>query len=87
MILAVVISMVVMLLFAPYVADFVNKYPTIKMLALAFLVVIGVILIVESLHLHIDKSYAYVAMAFSCLVELLNIRYRKVRHQHQQHTH
>ncbi|MEO8149147.1 MAG: TerC family protein [Bacteroidia bacterium] len=82
MILAVVASMFVMLFFARYVSDFVNKYPTIKMLALAFLVVIGILLIIESLHIHIAgvdfKSYAYVAMAFSLIVELLNIRLRNV---------
>ncbi len=82
MIIAVVISMVVMLFFARYVSDFVNKYPTIKMLALAFLVVIGALLVIESLHVHVEgvefKSYAYVAMAFSLIVELLNIRLRNV---------
>jgi predicted tellurium resistance membrane protein TerC len=81
MITAVTISMFVMLFFAPYVSDFIAKYPTLKMLALAFLVVIGVLLIVESLHIHIDKSYVYVAMAFSLIVEMLNIRLRKVKHQ------
>lgn len=82
MILAVVVAMMVMLFFAKYVSDFVNKYPTIKMLALAFLVVIGFLLIIESMHIHIEgvdfKSYAYVAMAFSLIVELLNIRLRNV---------
>lgn len=81
MVTAVIISMIVMILFAPYVSDFINKYPTIKMLALAFLVVIGLLLIVEGCHFHIDKSYVYVAMAFSLIVELLNIRLRKVKHQ------
>jgi predicted tellurium resistance membrane protein TerC len=82
MILAVVASMIVMLFFARYVSDFVNKYPTIKMLALAFLVVIGFLLLIESMHIEIEgvefKSYAYVAMAFSLIVELLNIRLRNV---------
>lgn len=81
MITAVVISMVVMLFFAKYVSDFVNKYPTIKMLALVFLVCIGVLLVIESLHMHIDKSYVYFAMLFSLIVEMLNIRLRKVKHQ------
>ncbi|MFM7217272.1 MAG: TerC family protein, partial [Bacteroidota bacterium] len=81
MITAVIISMVVMILFAPYVSDFINKYPTIKMLALAFLVVIGLLLMLEGCHLHFDKSYVYFAMAFSLVVELLNIRLRKVKHQ------
>lgn len=82
MVIAVTISMLVMLWFAPYVSEFISKYPTIKMLALAFLVVIGLLLVVESLHLHIEgvdfKSYAYAAMAFSVIVELLNIRMRNV---------
>ena len=78
MITAVVISMVVMLLFAPYVSNFINNYPTLKMLALAFLVCIGLLLILEGFHYHIDKGYIYFAMAFSLLVELLNIRMRKL---------
>jgi len=81
MITAVVVSMIVMLFFAKYVSDFVNNYPTIKMLALVFLVCIGVLLVIESLHQHIDKSYVYFAMLFSLIVELLNIRLRKVKHQ------
>lgn len=81
MVLAVVLSMVVMILFAPYVSDFINKHPTIKMLALAFLVGIGIILIVESLHFHIDKTYVYVAMAFSLIVEILNIQLRSLQHR------
>lgn len=78
MVMAVVAAMVVMILFAPYVSEFIEKFPTIKMLALVFLVVIGGLLVVESLHIHIDKSYVYVAMAFSVVVELLNIRLRNV---------
>ena len=78
MVLAVTIAMFVMILFAPYVSDFINKYPTIKMLALTFLVAIGIILVVESLHLHVNKTYIYVAMAFSIVVELLNIRLRNI---------
>ncbi|MBL0063746.1 MAG: TerC family protein [Bacteroidetes bacterium] len=81
MITAVVISMFVMLLFAPYVSNFINKFPTLKMLALVFLVCIGVLLILEGVHVHVDKSYMYVAMAFSLIVELLNIRMRRLNHQ------
>ncbi|HNQ12093.1 MAG TPA: TerC family protein [Bacteroidia bacterium] len=77
MITAVTVAMIVMILFAPYVSDFINNYPTIKMLALVFLVVIGAILVIEALHIHVDKSYIYVAMGFSLLVEWLNIRLRK----------
>jgi predicted tellurium resistance membrane protein TerC len=83
MITAVVISMIVMLLFAPYVSNFINKYPTLKMLALAFLVCIGLLLIIEGLHYHIDKSYIYFAMAFSLIVELLNIRMRKLQEKQE----
>ena len=78
MVLAVIAAMIVMILFAPYVSTFIEKFPTIKMLALVFLVVIGGLLVVEGLHVHIDKSYVYVAMAFSVVVELLNIRLRNV---------
>lgn len=81
MITAVVVSMFVMLLFAPYVSEFINKYPTLKMLALVFLVSIGVLLIIESLHMHIEKNYVYFGMGFSLVVELLNIRLRKINHQ------
>ncbi|MBK6447247.1 MAG: TerC family protein [Bacteroidetes bacterium] len=81
MITAVVLAMIVMLLFAPYVSNFINKFPTLKMLALAFLVCIGILLILEGLHVHVEKSYMYIAMAFSLIVELLNIRMRRVNHQ------
>jgi predicted tellurium resistance membrane protein TerC len=80
MVTAVTISMFVMLFFAPYVSDFINKYPSLKVLALVFLIGIGFLLLAEGLHLHIDKSYVYVAMGFSFIVELLNIRIRGVRH-------
>jgi predicted tellurium resistance membrane protein TerC len=81
MITAVVISMFVMLLFAPYVSDFISKYPTIKILALVFLIAIGVLLVLEGCHIHIEKNYVYFGMAFSLIVELLNIRLRKILHQ------
>ncbi|MCX6275154.1 MAG: TerC family protein [Bacteroidetes bacterium] len=81
MVTAVVISMIVMLMFAPYVSDFINKYPSLKVLALVFLVAIGFLLVIESLHMHIDKSYVYVAMGFSLIVELLNIKIRGVKHK------
>ncbi len=85
MILAVTISMFVMLAFAPFVSNFIEKYPTIKMLALAFLVAIGLMLVLESLHLHVDKSYIYVAMLFSVVVEMLNISLRKARLNSKKH--
>ena len=84
MIVAVVVAMIVMIFFARYVSDFINKYPSIKILALAFLVCIGFLLFFESIHVHVAKSYVYFAMAFSLLVELLNIRYRKVKSRESQ---
>jgi predicted tellurium resistance membrane protein TerC len=81
MISAVVISMFVMLFFAPYVSGFISKYPTMKILALTFLVAIGILLVLEGVHLHVEKNYVYFGMGFSLVVELLNIRMRKVRHQ------
>jgi predicted tellurium resistance membrane protein TerC len=77
MILAVILSMGVMLVFSGVVAGFVNRNPTIKMLALSFLIMIGVMLVMESFHKEIEKGYIYFAMAFSLIVELLNMRLRK----------
>ncbi len=77
MILAVVIAMMVMLAFAKSVSDFVNENPTIKMLALAFLLMIGMILVIDAFHYHIPKGYIYFSMAFSLLVEMLNVRMLK----------
>ena len=77
MIVAVIISMLVMLAAAKTVSDFVNNHPTIKMLALAFLLMIGFMLVVEAFDVHVPKGYIYFAMAFSLIVELLNQRVRK----------
>lgn len=77
MIAAVVVSIIAMMLFAGSIGAFVQRHPTIKMLALAFLLLIGVTLIAEGLRQHISKGYIYFAMAFSVFVELLNIRLRK----------
>lgn len=77
MITAVVISIGVMLAFAGPISNFVEQHPTMKMLALSFLILIGVMLIVEGFHGHIPKGYVYFAMAFSIGVEFLNIRMRK----------
>src|SRR4026209_2203941 len=78
MIAAVVIAVVIMLFAAGAISNFVNQHPTVKMLALAFLILIGVNLLAEGLHQHIPKGYTYFAMAFSVFVELLNLRLRKV---------
>jgi predicted tellurium resistance membrane protein TerC len=77
MITAVVISVGVMLIAAGPIASFVDRHPTIKMLALSFLILIGVMLMIEGLHGHIPKGYVYFAMAFSLGVELLNMKLRK----------
>lgn len=77
MIAAVIVSVSLMMLFAGAIGRFVSAHPTIKMLALAFLVVIGVVLIAEGFDHHVPKGYVYTAMAFSLVVELLNIRMRK----------
>ena len=77
MMVAVVLAAGVMLLFAGPISNFVAKHPTMKMLALAFLILIGVMLVAEAFGQHVDKGYIYFAMAFSLLVELLNMRLRK----------
>ena len=73
MILAVVLSMIVMLVFAGRISEFVHRHPTVKMLALSFLILIGMSLVAEGLHFHVPKGYIYFAMAFSLGVETLNI--------------
>jgi predicted tellurium resistance membrane protein TerC len=77
MIAAVVASVALMMLFAGPIGRFVSDHPTIKMLALAFLVVVGVVLVAEGFDHHVPKGYVYFAMAFSLGVEMLNIRMRK----------
>lgn len=77
MILAIVIAVGVMMFAAKAIGDFVDNHPTIKMLALSFLILVGVALIAEGFDLHIPKGYIYFAMAFSLAVEMLNIHLRK----------
>ncbi len=77
MIAAVLISIGAMMAFAGPIGDFVHKHPTVKMLALSFLLLIGVMLVAEGFHQKIPKGYIYFAMAFSVLVEILNMRLRK----------
>jgi predicted tellurium resistance membrane protein TerC len=74
MVTAIVIAMLLMLGASGAISRFVNQHPTIKMLALAFLILIGVLLVAEGLGQHVDKGYIYFAMAFSTLVEMLNLR-------------
>ena len=77
MIIAVVIAVIFMMFFSGSISDFVEKHPTIKILALSFLLLIGFSLIIEGMHQHIPKGYIYFAMAFSVFVEMLNLKMRK----------
>ncbi len=79
MIIAVIVSIVVMMIFARAVSDFVNKYPTVQILALSFLILIGFMLLIEGLHYHVPKGYIYFAVFFSLIIEMINIRYRSKR--------
>jgi predicted tellurium resistance membrane protein TerC len=79
MIIAVVISVLVMMASARALGAFVDRHPTIKMLALSFLILVGFTLLGEGLDLHIPKGYVYFAMAFSVAVEMLNLRMRARR--------
>jgi predicted tellurium resistance membrane protein TerC len=78
MIAAVMIAVVVMMIFAGRISDFIERHPTLKMLALSFLLLIGVVLIADGFGQHVSKGYIYFAMAFSLFVEILNIRLRRV---------
>ncbi len=77
MILAIMLAVGVMMFAAKPIGDFVDTHPTLKILALAFLILVGVSLIAESLDIHIPKGYIYFAMGFSAVVEMLNIKMRK----------
>ncbi|MCW5873680.1 MAG: TerC family protein [Anaerolineales bacterium] len=79
MVTAVVIAVIVMALTVGYISDFVQRHPTVKILALSFLILIGFSLVVEGLHQHIPKGYIYFAMGFSIFVEFLNLRLRSSR--------
>ncbi|OFZ18473.1 MAG: hypothetical protein A2X94_00575 [Bdellovibrionales bacterium GWB1_55_8] len=77
MVIAMVLAVIAMLIFSGSISDFVHRHPTIKILALSFLLLIGVTLFAEGTGAHISKGYIYFAMAFSLTVEILNLRYRK----------
>ena len=77
MIIAVIIAMIVMLIFSGTVSRFVNDHPTVKMLALAFLIMIGMVLVADGLHFHVPKGYVYFSVAFSLGVEILNLRMKR----------
>lgn len=83
MFIAVTVSIIVMMVFARAVGDFVNKHPTVQILALSFLILIGVMLIVEGAHYHVPKGYIYFAIFFSLTIEMLNMRYRKKNEPNQ----
>jgi predicted tellurium resistance membrane protein TerC len=77
MVIAIVIALGVMLIFANKISDFIHKHPAMKLLAISFLMMIGLVLVVEGLHVHVPKGYIYFAMAFALAVELLNMKIRK----------
>jgi predicted tellurium resistance membrane protein TerC len=77
MVVAILVSVVVMLVGAKPIADYVTRHPTMKVLALAFLILIGVMLVAEGIGQHIAKGTVYFAMAFAVLVELFNLRVRR----------
>jgi predicted tellurium resistance membrane protein TerC len=77
MFFSIILSMVIMLVVSSSISTFVEKHPTVKMLALSFLLMIGFMLIVEAFEIHVPKGYIYFSMAFSLFVEMLNIRLRK----------
>jgi len=74
---AIIISMIIMLLFAKQIGDFIHDYPTIKMIALSFLVAIGMLLIAEGFGQEFPKGYIYFALVYALIVEILNIKMRK----------
>jgi predicted tellurium resistance membrane protein TerC len=77
MIIAIVVALGVMLAFANKISDFIHKHPAMKLLAISFLMMIGLVLVVEGLHVHVPKGYIYFAMAFALAVEVLNMKIRK----------
>ncbi|WP_419786223.1 TerC family protein [Pseudodesulfovibrio sp.] len=79
MVAAIVIAVGVMLLFSGPVSTFVSDHPTVQMLAFSFLLLVGIFLMAEGMHKHIDRGYIYFAMAFSLFVEFLNLRMKKLR--------
>jgi predicted tellurium resistance membrane protein TerC len=81
MVTAMVLAMLAMLVSARPIGGFVERHPSVKILALSFLLLIGVMLVAEGMGTHVEKGYIYVAMAFSLFVEMLNLRYRKKKHR------
>ncbi|MNQ72762.1 Integral membrane protein TerC family protein [compost metagenome] len=79
MVAAIVVAVLIMMLAAGAISAFIDKHPSLKMLALAFLIVVGVVLIADAMGMHVPKGYVYFAMAFSLAVEALNIRFRTLK--------
>ena len=77
MIIAVIIAIIIMMMFAGAISRFINQHPTLQVLALSFLILIGFMLIVDALHYHVPKGYIYFAVFFSLGVEIINMRVRK----------
>ncbi|MDG1841803.1 MAG: TerC family protein [Crocinitomicaceae bacterium] len=77
--LSIIISMVVMIIFASKISEFITKYPTFKLIALGFLVTIGILLVADAFGHHIPKGYLYFALVFSFIIELFNIRIRNLK--------
>ncbi len=77
MIIAVIVAIFIMMLFAGAISRFINQHPTLQVLALSFLILIGFMLIIDALHYHVPKGYIYFAVFFSLIVELINMRVRK----------
>jgi predicted tellurium resistance membrane protein TerC len=76
-VIAIVISLAVMLIFAKKISDFIHQHPAMKLLAVSFLMMIGLVLVIEGLHVHVPKGYIYFAMAFALGIEVLNMKIRK----------
>jgi len=77
MVIAVIVAMIIMMVFASKVSKFINRHPTLQILALSFLILIGFMLMLEAIHYEIPKGYIYFAVFFSLIVEIINIRIRK----------
>lgn len=83
MIIAVIISLIIMMIYSGFISRFIQKHPTLQVLALSFLILIGFMLVIEAFQMHVPKGYIYFAVFFSLVVELINMRVRK-RHQSDQ---
>jgi predicted tellurium resistance membrane protein TerC len=77
MIMAIIIALIIMLFSSTSISTYIERHPTLKMLALSFLLMVGLTLFIEGFGIHVPKGYIYTAMAFSLLVEVLNMRFRK----------